>query len=242
MACRQSLHRDLKDLSPFMLTSDLLSKSQHYLKGKRAEYVPKKISQPVSSFHTPRYTDKLFWCFYIIHKGVTEYRCIGQKVFSVETESKIGLVEVVRSRADLLKQHKISARATEAELVSSPRIGLATFRALCVIHDISCLVVKGRMCYEVNTGGGAAGGPPEVLMVGSADHSFALDMENNASKVQKYMDEYWVVASLEKPLLSVSSYKLGDLQGICSRMGIATTDGPKGKTKKELYQAIVAKI
>ena len=202
-----------------MLTSDLVSKSQHYLKDKRVEYVPKKISQPVSSFHTPRYTDKLFWCFYIIHKGVTDYRCIGQKVFSVETEMKIGLVEVVRDKAALLKQHKISARATEAELVSSPRIGLTTFRALCVLHDISCLVLKGRMCYEVNAGGGAGGGPPEVLMVGSADHSFALDMENTASKVRKYMDEFWVVASLEKPLLSVSSYKLGDLRGYLLETG-----------------------
>ena len=70
MTHRQNLVSDLKDLMPFMLTSDFLSKSQHYLRDNQSKSIPKKIQPPVSSFMTPKYSDKLFWCFYIINKWI----------------------------------------------------------------------------------------------------------------------------------------------------------------------------
>jgi len=226
-----------------MLTSDLLSKSQHHLKNNQERAVPKKIQPPVSSFMTPEYSDKLFWCFYIIHKGIDEYKHIGQKVFTTETEMKISLVTTVREHSAQLKQHKISAKTVEVELANNPWITITTFHALCIIYDISCLLVKGKTYYRINVPNDNVNEDdlPNVVLFNS-NNNFSLEMVPTGDKIKKYYERYWNVNSLEKPLLSISSYKLDDLKNICERLDITLFNECKAKNKKELYQDIVKKL
>ena len=243
MTCRQNLVSNLKDLTPFMLTSDFLSKSQHFIKDNQIRTTPKKIQPPVSSFMTPSYSDKLFWCFYIINKGIDEYKNIDQKVFTIETEMKISLVMTVREHSALLKQHKISAKGVEVELANNPWITINTFHALCIIHNISCLVVKGKMYYRINIPNDNIDEKnlPNVIEFNS-NNNFSLELVGTCDKIKKYYDRYWNVNSLEKPLLSISSYKLDDLKRICEKLDISLFNECKAKNKKELYQDIVKKL
>lgn len=242
MQCKNALANDFHRLSQYMLTSDFLSKSQQHMKPPDGSYIPKKIEPPKSSFITPKYSDKLFWCFYIMHKGKDEYDHIDQKVFTVETETKIGLVDVVRKNSSLLKQHKLSAKNVEAELANNPWITTPTFHALCIIHNLSCLIIKGRMCYRINVASDNLDGVdlPDVLVIDNGRTS--LETEKRVDKIRKYLNDYWNITSMDKPLFSISSYKVDDLKEICAKLEISVFNGSKMKTKKDMYQEIVKKL
>ncbi len=242
MTLKQSLANDLNSLSPFMLTSDFLSKSQQHMRRSKEPYVPKKIEAPKTTFITPQYSDKLFWCFYIMEKGKDEYDHIGQKVFTVETETKINLVDVVREHAGLLKQHKLSAKAVEVELANNPWITVPTFHALCIIHNISCLIIKGKMCYRVNIASDnvVESDLPDILVIENG--RFSLETEKSVEKTKKYLDKYWNIPSMDKPLLSISSYKVDELKTIFGKLDISLFNNCKPKTKKDMYQDIVKKL
>lgn len=239
---KQLLANDLNVLKPFMLTSDFLSKSQQYMKQSSETYVPKKIDPPKNSLITPKYSDKLFWCFYIMHKGKDEYDFIDQKVFTIETQTKIELVNIVRENAAVLKQQKISAKAVEVDLANSPWITTTTFHALCIIHNLSCLMIKGRTCYRINFANENLDKAtlPDILFINNGNYS--LETEKNTEKTKKYLDKYWNITSLEKPLLSISSYKLDDLKIICEKMDIPILNNGKPKIKKDMYQDIIKKL
>jgi len=238
----QFLSNDLDILKPFMLTSDFLSKSQQYMKRSCETYVPKKIDPPKKSQITPKYSDKLFWCFYIMHKGKDDYDFIDQKVFTIETQTKIDLVNIVRENAALLKQQKISAKEVEVDLANSPWITTTTFHALCIIHNLSCLIIKGRMCYRINCANENIDKTvlPDILFINNK--SYSLETEKNIEKTRNYLDKYWNITSLKKPLLSISSYKLDDLKMICEKMDISLLNNGKSKIKKDMYQDIIKKL
>ena len=242
----QSLASNLKSLTPFMLTSDVLSKSQQHMTGSSEPCVYRKVDPPRTSLVTPKYSDKLFWCFYIMQKGKYDYDNIGQKVFSVETENKIQLVSVVRENASLFKHSKLSAKSVEVDLANSPWISISTFHALCLIHNLSCLIIKGRMCYRINCCDSVQDkvsgkeSLPDIIVMNNG--SFSIDSETNIEKVRKYLETYWDIASLDKPLLSISSYKVDDLKQICEKMEISYFNNGKLKTKKDMYQDIIKKI
>ena len=242
---KQLLTNNIKDLMPFMLTSDILSKSQHHIRISSEPCVLKKIDPNRTTLITPEYSDKLFWCFYIMEKGKYEYDNVGQKVFSIETENKIRLVSVVRNNSSLLKQHKLSAKSVEVDLANSPWRSISTFHALCLIHNLSCLIIKGRMCYRVNCCDSISDklsgkhSLPDILVMNNG--RFSIESETSIEKVKKYL-ETLDISSLDKPLFSMSYYKLDDLKQICEKMDISCFNNGKLKTKKDMYQDIIKKI
>ena len=239
---KQLLLNNINDLTPFMLTSDILSKSQHYIRGAIEPPVLRKVEPPKTTLITPKYSDKLFWCFYIMLKGKYEYDNIGQNVFSVETENKIKLVSVVRDNVSLLKHNKLSAKSVEVDLANSPWISIATFHALCLIHGLSCLIIKGRMCYRINCSDELSHKEslPDIVVMNNG--SFSIESDNTNEKVKKYLETFWNIPSLDKPLLSISSYKVDDIKCICDKMGISCLENGKPRTKKDMYQDIIKKI
>lgn len=243
---KQLLLSNLKELMSFMLTSDILSKSQQYTRGSSEARLLKKVEPPRASLITPEYSDKLFWCFYIMHKGKYDYDNIGQKVFSVETENKIRLVSVVRENVSLLKHNKLSAKSAEVDLANSPWISISTFHALCLIHELSCLIIKGRMCYRINCSDSVSDkvsgkeSLPDIIVMNNG--SFSIDSEKSIEKVKKYIETYWNIDSLDKPLRSMSHYKVDDIKEICKKLDISCFDNGKPKTKKDMYQEIIKKV
>ena len=58
----------------------------------------------------PRKTDTLFWIFYIIINGFSEYELVGSNSFEVEKTEKYRLIELLRKKEykDILKKNKIT--------------------------------------------------------------------------------------------------------------------------------------
>ena len=209
MPPKSSLQNSLSTLVPFMLTSSYLSKSQRHLKDEPVK--EHKIIKPQPSpYLTPPYSDKLFWCLYIILEGEDSFQYVGQKVFTIETEMKIKLVELVREKKALLKQHKLASAAAEAELANNPWISISTFHALCIIHNLSCIVIQGKKCYKINVAD-IESNVKKPFVIHSINNSFALELDADLNKIATYYENYWIIGNWEKPLLSISAYKLHDL-------------------------------
>jgi len=170
--------------------------------------------------------------------GRDKFDYVGQKVFSVETDMKIKLVETVRENKQLLKQNKLQSAQVEGELANNPWIGIDTFHALCILHNKACLVVHGKKCYMINTDGSKFAEADKPSVIHFVDGGFALESEPSLEQLGKYINDYWVVTSWEKPLMAISSYKLDDLREICDKLGISLEKDGKSKIKKELYQDI----
>ena len=103
-------------------------------------------------------------------------------------------------------------------------------------------MIKGRTCYRINFSNENLDKTmlPDVLFINNG--SYSLETEKNSENTRKYLNKYWNITSLEKPLLSISSYKLDDLKIICEKMDIPLLNNGKPKLKKDMYQDIIKKL
>jgi hypothetical protein len=76
---------------------------------------------------------------------------------------------------------------------------------------------------------------------------YSIEINANTEKydgnIKKIKEELWKQESIEKPLRAVSAYKVGELQEICHRLQLSTTNTQgKNKTKPELYASILEEL
>lgn len=179
-------------------------------------------------FFSPAQKDSLFWCFYIIHNGFTKYE-IEPASFIKEKEHKIKYVEYLREHKDALKEHKIKPIAViEDDLTNNDSIGLKTFIALCILEKLNIIVVNKNTYFELQCN-------PESqqthVVHKQGFNRFKIDLTPDLQSIRTTLFQ---ILNIEKPLLSVSSYKLGELQDFCKRLQIVT----ELKKKQDLYNLL----
>ena len=68
----------------------------------------KKYDRKKETMYRPKQKDSLFWCFYILKYGFSNYEMeINNQYFVVEKNEKFKYIELLRKNKDLLKLHKI---------------------------------------------------------------------------------------------------------------------------------------
>jgi hypothetical protein len=85
------------------------------------------------------------------------------------------------------------------------------------------------------------------LIVHKINNEYKLELFNNHQEMYKKTSEYrnslWNVENIEKPLASISSYKLQQLIDIANKLDINIMKShTKKKTKKQLYEEITKKL
>jgi hypothetical protein len=200
----------------------------------------------VSELFTPRQRDSLFWCFYIAMNGVEQFRFI-KNYFLKENEFKINTVELSRKEKAYIKAFKIKLILFETSLVNEKKIGFHMLQGLCVLYKVNILLVRKR-CYldlgyfpENKTFIIEETKKPNGELYYSIRHNGTN--VNYDSYVKKIHSELWKQESIDKPLKAVSSYKSSELQNICQRLQLTTTNHiGKTKTKPELYASIITEL
>ena len=182
-------------------------------------------------FFSPAQKDSLFWCFYIMHNGFTKYE-IEPASFIKEKQHKIKYVEYLREHKDALKEHKIKPiTVVEDELTNNESIGLKTFIALCILEKLNILVVNKNTFFELVCNKESK----ETHVIHKQTFNrFRIELNVADETLQTYRTELFQILNIEKPLLSVSSYKLGELQDFCKRLKIVT----ELKKKQDLYNLL----
>jgi hypothetical protein len=114
-------------------------------------YTKDIIVHKKESIYKPRQKDSLFWCFYILKNGFSNYEMeIINQYFVVEKTEKFRYVELIRKNKDILKIHKIKPLTElEDDLANKDKISIKTFFALCVLENINILLVDKRKIFEL---------------------------------------------------------------------------------------------
>ena len=191
----------------------------------------------------PFQKDKLFWCFYIILKGHEAYEMNRSSSFSIEKQIKIETVEKMKSVKEKIKEAKLKRTELEDELVNKPMITLKGLYALCLVYNVSITYVFGRKYFEICTDDA---GCKSGIIVQNEKKEDALKWGDDDFLTQ-IRNEYWLIENIQKPLKASSAYTLKELQDICDKLHIATTETTndkvkaKTKTKTKLYEEILLK-
>ena len=212
----------------------------------KAPELPKAPKPPISLAFA---RDQLFIHFYQLVPTINE-PIDKANWFTLEKQFKIQTVERLGEVKEALKVQKLKLPAIEDELVTQPFIGLTGLYALCLVHQVSLLYVKGRTYFAVGAFGAIdVGANNETLTVPvfvvDANNSAHITVHlNDAALITDIYANYWPLESLQKPLRSPSAYTLAELQEIARRLQIAGVDPltNKGRTKPVLYTLILEKL
>ena len=203
----------------------------------------KKYDKKKETMYRPKQKDSLFWCFYILKYGFSNYEMeINNQYFVVEKNEKFKYIELLRKNKDLLKLHKIKPLTQlEDDLANKDKISPKTFFALCILENINVLLVDKRKVYEL-----LINDSPTINIVHRNNetyyHSIELDVTEDICN--KYRETYYKLTNFDTTLKGIGSYKLQELTDLCKKLNI-NIEEYKDKTlkqkmtKKDIYELLV---
>ena len=210
---------------------------------------PKFISKK-ETIYRPRQKDSLFWCFYILKNGFSNYEMeINNQYFVVEKTEKFKYIELIRKNKDILKIHKIKPLTElEDDLANKDKISVKTFFALCVLEDINVLLVDKRKILEITCKDIDHEHPVNIIHRNSKTYEHHIELDVTPIMVQQYRDTYYTMSSFDATIKSMGSYKLDELTELCKKLNInidsnekCSNEKPSKKKigKKDIYELLV---
>jgi hypothetical protein len=237
----------LYNLNKYMLYDnnmefDFLSKTKNQTKNKTANTIVKSTNtkniiipkKTMDKFFIVDEEDKLFWYFYVILNGIKTYEYEKNAIFKVEKDFKIASIEQLRKNKAILKEYKLRLTEIEDELLNQSKITLKGLYGLCLLHNINIMYVWDRKYVHIYTN--------------CEDKTHIIEKHNGVDKyiihndtpIQDYIDNFWKIENISKPLKGFSVYSLVELVTICNKLNISCKDERnKKKTKKMLYEDII---
>lgn len=185
----------------------------------------------------PKDKDSLFWSFYIMVNGISNYEMITYRNLIIEKKIKFDYIDKIRSNKDLLKIYKFATlQHVENILANEQSIDIKTFMTLCVIENLNIFYIKNKVFYQhlMNDNDTIY----EIHHLDSNKFGFKISCLNDC---QKYKDVLYQLDNIDKPIKSISAYKVQDLIDFCNKLGIEIVDKETNKTKNKnkLYESIV---
>ncbi len=202
---------------------------------------PTKVMIKKEENFTPLQKDKLFWCFYIILKGIDEYEMNKNTAFASEKKFKIDTVEKLRFMKDKLKELKIKRNDIEDELVNKECITTKSLQVLCLIYKVSIIYISGKKYSEFLF----AEDDKITGIIDQGQEKKDLSVKNtiDLEYISTVKKTYWFIENIHKPLNAPSAYTIKDLQDISTKLGINLVSNlGKNKTKQILYEEILTKM
>lgn len=234
-------------LQNYMFTDiDKFVKTTHIKKDKK---FVKSIKTPINtnnSFFYPPQKDSLFWCFYIIVNGFSKYE-FEPTTYIKEKNEKIRYIEMVRNNKKILKEQKIKPISDiEDYLANKEQLNIKTFIGLCILEGINIIIINNQTYIEYNLTSGSK------IHVIHQKRPFSFSIELNASDeiIQKYRDTHFQIQNIDKPILSISSYNVSELNAFCKKLQINQEPIEpldkelviKKRSKQEMYNLIVSTL
>ena len=199
------------------------------------------VSNKTSIFY-PTSDDTLFWCFYIILKGEFNYDSMKKNAL-VSKQLKIELIQQIRENKSLLKQYKFDTLTNiESNLANDNNINVKTLLSLCLIENINVLFVSNKSYIELLMNDSTT-----IYIIYEKQYNKYCKTYGYELSTEKIRDDikstlYKIeICDINKPIKSISGYKVIDLINICKKLDINTIniDTGKQKRKNDLYQQIL---
>ena len=179
------------------------------------------------SLFIPKHQDKLFWSLYILKYGLNKYNLNYNNGFSVEKELKINAVTFMKAN-----KHNVKVKKTEVEsnLLFDKKLSMQSLSLLCNYLNINIRVVYNKYYYDF------LNNENENYFNIFYNNNYGVNLDNNY-KVN--IDDKLLILNPNKPINSISYYKLDDLYNLAKKLQIEILNHDnKKKNKKELYDEI----
>lgn len=212
----------------------------------------KVIQKPVlpkkETNYKPKQKDSLFWCFYILKKGFSNYEMeINNQYFVVEKSEKFKYIDLIRKNKNILKIHKIKPLTElEDDLANKDKISPKTFFALCILENINVILVDKRKIFELICIDIDDAHPVNIIHRNNKTYEHHIELDVTMEMIQKYRDTYYKMSSFDSMLKSIGSYKLDELIELCKQLNIPidninnnNNNKNKKPTKKDIYELLV---
>jgi hypothetical protein len=195
-----------------------------------------------SALFYPQKENSLFWCIYIAHYGESEFYRIGNRYQNRELDEKQKIIQYIKNNPKKIKEsnHKVTNIMIQ-ELMSSLMIQKVASLQDCIVYSIfynkDIYIVKNSMyLFYHNKESETVSTENTILIYCKNNKEYGLDLEVNEEKIAHIVNHNIRIFNTEKPLKSLSEYKMPDLEKMAVILGIPT----HGK-KKELYDSIIEK-
>lgn len=184
----------------------------------------------------PDVHDSLFWAFYIMKNGVEEYESLGKINIVIERKIKIEYIERFRESKQVLKTYK-TAPLTHLEnvLLNEKQIDIKTLIALCVIEGISFMYIYKNTYFEMNIDADESTQLHAIVRM-DMPTKYGYKIIQDAKPIR---ESFYKIDNMNKPLKSMSAYKLDELAVFCNKLGFASGNDGKKVNKKCLYEILV---
>jgi len=226
---------------PTQLNKSFLTENKYNKKERKEK--PVKDKNLSEKMYKPNQKDSLFWCFYILKNGYSNYEMeINNQYFVIEKKEKFKYIDMIRNNKDIIKLHKIKPfTELEDDLANKDKISVKTFFALCILENINVLLVDKRKIYEVICKDIDNNHPVYIVHRNriSLEHYIELDVTTDV--INNYKNTYYKMNSFDSFLKAMSSYKLEELIDLCKKLeiNIEVNSNEKKKTKKDIYELLV---
>jgi hypothetical protein len=260
---------NIKDITPYMLT-EVNNVATKILDNKKSQSnyfhdIPKKLIQinyskkyskynePNNIYNIDQFKDKLFWCFYKILNNLEDRDLQEINGFEVEKKFKFNTVEKLKENRVLLKNQKIKRFSVEDDLVNNNKITLKTFECLCLIYKINVILLKDNKLYTIFSYNSISEDDIKNIVIDNYNlvelsnqnnyNNFDINIIDNISQTDllEKLSLLYFVKDLDKPIKSITNYKLNDLSNIACKLNIDTKKIVK-PTKQILYNLILKNL
>jgi hypothetical protein len=198
-----------------------------------------------SQIFIPREQDSLFWCYYIIKNGDIKYEMLKNRNTLTSKQLKIEYISNIRenSARKIAKTYKFDTLTNiESNLANDNTLSIKTFMTLCAVDNINVIFINKKTYYELLTNDSDI-----VYIINEIDNSQLKYNKQYGYEIatKELLDEissnFYKTESLDKPIKSLSAYKVSDLLNIAKKLAIETLhkESGKNKTKNELYESII---
>ena len=229
-------------------------KSDEILNHEPNKVLQDKPDKPykTESLFFPIEKDSLFWCFYIMKNGEAKYEMIDFKNLIVEKKIKIEYVEKLRKEKQLLKTYKFATLThIENQLANEPQIDINTFFTLCVLENLNVFYINKNTYFELLMNDTSAihlikksytngNGNRNRNNTYTANYGYKIE-NKEGEEITNYKNEFYKIDNIDKPIKSISAYKVQELTDFCNKLSIETINNEtkKHKNKNELYESLI---
>jgi hypothetical protein len=237
--------------NPYMLSESIIMKRNHVQNTEIRDVVGSDTSnelvRPETQSFSPRKTDTLFWCAYVLHHGEAEYTMIGHKYKTTEIQEKQVILEFLSKNREILKAtfkvygykwSNVRFQETQSELMLDKKTSWFAFHAMCMFYKINAVLVQDNVYMEFKTND-----TDEFYQFNRTQEGFVSVDMTPISEIQLAAVRNTHVCidyGQDKMMKGVSSYKIPELEDIARRLCVTVAmEKPK---KGDWYNAIMEKM
>lgn len=215
---------------------------------------PRKQMQTQKNWYTISANDQLFWCMLMIARSWDEDDLPEQRNrFEIEKKEKLELTEKLQKTEKVIwREMKLTRTGICNKMAEAiyGKIGMDEMRAIAFLYEKNIIYIWGNCCVVMNGARGVCGASVSANANANATQwhviirkreGYFLATDEYAKEMKKNVDdgEYYVVEDPNKPLMSLASYKLSDLDLIADKLKInVNREDGKHKLKKDIYDEI----